>query len=153
LGLSFEGVTDKAGVVSYKQYVQAAGRVVMSITSPAITNPYTLPAVSGNQIEFLHHDHLGSLVMTTNEARAVKEQFLYDPWGKRLETTGVNFGEYSDSPGQANALYRSLYGFCIRFEFRPFFKTSKRFEFWCPSQYTPRNSVFQCLLFSQKRAR
>jgi RHS repeat-associated protein len=29
---------------------------------------------------------------------------LYDPWGKRLETTGINFGEYSDSPGQANAL-------------------------------------------------
>jgi hypothetical protein len=61
--------------VSYKQYLQAAGRVVMNITSPANTNPYALPAASGNKIEFLHHDHLGSLVMTTNEARAVKEQF------------------------------------------------------------------------------
>jgi RHS repeat-associated protein len=95
---------DKAGVVSFKQYVQAGGRVVMSVTSPAGTNPYALPVAGGNQVEFFQHDHLGSLVMTTTAARTIKEQFFCEPWGKRIDATGTPFGEYSDTAGQAKAL-------------------------------------------------
>jgi RHS repeat-associated protein len=38
---------------------------------------------------YLHHDHLGSLTVITDETGAVTERLAYDPWGKRRYANGV----------------------------------------------------------------
>ena len=38
---------------------------------------------TANTTRYLHRDHLGSVVLITNESRAVTESLAYDAWGKR----------------------------------------------------------------------
>jgi RHS repeat-associated protein len=49
------------------------------------------PAIGGNQpssLRYMHHDHLGSVAVVTNEAGAVLERLAFDPWGKRRNING-----------------------------------------------------------------
>jgi RHS repeat-associated protein len=49
------------------------------------------PAIGANQpssLRYMHHDHLGSVAVVTNEAGAVLERLAFDPWGKRRNING-----------------------------------------------------------------
>jgi RHS repeat-associated protein len=100
LGLAMERVTDKTGQAFYKQFVQAGGRVVLTITTKEGQDPWVANNTANtNTYRFLHHDHLGSLVLTMDENRAVSERFYYDPWGKRTTSTGKAYLEYQETAG------------------------------------------------------
>lgn len=48
---------------------------------------------SGNDVAFLHVDHLGSLVAVTDASAAVVSTLRYDPYGKVVERTGAGVAE------------------------------------------------------------
>jgi RHS repeat-associated protein len=50
------------------------------------------PAIGANQpssLRYMHHDHLGSVAVVTNETGAVLERLAFDPWGKRRNINGL----------------------------------------------------------------
>jgi YD repeat-containing protein len=83
-GLSFERET-KSGVASYKHYITVGGRpVVLVLSSSATVNANT--ALTTN---YLHYDHLGSIVAVTNTSGAAIERRSFDSWGRPRELNGA----------------------------------------------------------------
>jgi RHS repeat-associated protein len=95
-GLSFERET-KGGVTSYKHFINAGGMVVAVLT----TNTMGVTSSTDGTVNYLHYDHLGSVVAVTSAAGAVIERRSFDPWGKPRQTDG-NAGT-GELPGGLNA--------------------------------------------------
>ena len=85
LGLSYEKEVKANGVIEHKHYLSAGGEVFAQFTKREGTLP---PGKLAQQVSYIHHDHLGSLAVITNEAGHVTERLAYDPWGKRRYTDG-----------------------------------------------------------------
>lgn len=78
----FEAVYSGSTHLSDSQYVQANGHAVAQITTTS----------SGNDTKYLHRDHQGSVVATTNTSGTVLDRFEYDPFGQRTATVGSEDG-------------------------------------------------------------
>ena len=97
-GLTYEKEIKANGTTEHKHYVSAGG-MSFALYVKREGNLNGLPAAT---ISYLHHDHLGSAAVITNEAGTVTERLAYDPWGKRRQTNGqsdVNdalYGVYTD---------------------------------------------------------
>ena len=81
-------VTD-SGMTEHKHYLSAGGMVfAMQITrSGNLTQGgSTKPQES---LQYLHHDHLGSVAVVTDHTGSVVERLAYDPWGKRRFPNGT----------------------------------------------------------------
>jgi RHS repeat-associated protein len=78
----FEAVyAGSSHLVDY-QYVHANGHAVAQITT----------ASSGDDTQYLHRDHQGSVVATTDTSGTVLDRFEYDPFGVRTVTVGSEDG-------------------------------------------------------------
>lgn len=96
-GLSFERET-KGGATQYKHYVEADGRPIAEIVSTTGTVSNGTPVA----VNYLHYDHLGSVVAVTNANGAVLERRSFDPWGRVRQTNGTAAAG-GDLPGGINA--------------------------------------------------
>jgi RHS repeat-associated protein len=65
--------------VRYRHYIQAGGQTI------AIHTEYSTG--TGATTDYLHHDHLGSVVAITSGTGTLTERLSYDPWGKRRNAT------------------------------------------------------------------
>ena len=63
----------------YRHYIQAGGQTI------AIHTEYS--TATGATTDYLHHDHLGSVVAITSGTGTLTERLSYDPWGKRRNAT------------------------------------------------------------------
>ncbi|ANH69755.1 RHS repeat-associated core domain-containing protein [Mitsuaria sp. 7] len=97
-GLSFERETRRGQATQYKHYVVADGRPVAEVVSAvgAVANGTPLT------VNYLHYDHLGSIVAVTRNGGVVAERRSFDPWGRVRETTGTPTAN-GDLPGGGNA--------------------------------------------------
>ena len=84
LGKIYEQVT-KGTSVEDKHYIVAGGKVIAIYTEKTATAPTT---------HYLHHDHLGSVDVITNESGAVLERTSFSPFGMRRSTA-----DWSDVAG------------------------------------------------------
>jgi len=65
---------DNGGLLEYRHYIQANGQTI------AVHTEWS----NGSQRdEYLHHDHLGSVVRITGSNGTIVDRLSYDPWGKR----------------------------------------------------------------------
>lgn len=78
-GLSYEKEVRANGTTEERHFVSAGG-VVFALVALRTGSLNGLPASSTS---YFHHDQLGSVAVTTNEAGVVVERLAYDPWGKR----------------------------------------------------------------------
>ncbi len=72
--------------VSNVHYVLADGRAVAQVTKVQAVpdGPVTQPA----QVLYLHDDHQGNVVQTTDSSGLVRDTFDYDPFGRRIDRNG-----------------------------------------------------------------
>jgi len=47
---------------------------------------------SSNDVTYLHHDRLGSIIATTDDTGAVIDTYAYSPWGESGSMSGTTFG-------------------------------------------------------------
>jgi RHS repeat-associated protein len=79
VGGAFEKITKTStGLIEFRHYIEAAGEVVSIFTTWSNSNERT---------EYLHRDHLGSIVALTGSAGGVVERYAFDPWGKRRDAS------------------------------------------------------------------
>lgn len=99
VGDSFERIATNANTTKqYRHYIRAGSLTI------AIHTEYSTG--TGTVDNYLHHDHLGSVVAMTNSAGAVVERFSFDPWGKR-RNVGAATAWSALSPG-ANLIPATL---------------------------------------------
>ena len=82
VGGGFERIAISDGTVKpvqYRHYIQAGGQTI------AIHTEYSTG--TGATTDYLHHDHLGSVVAITSSTGTLTERLSYDPWGKRRNAT------------------------------------------------------------------
>ena len=87
--LGYEKDITDAGMTEHKHYLSAGGMVfAMQVTrSGNLTQGgSTKPAES---LQYLHHDHLGSVAVVTDDTGSVVERLAFDPWGKRRFPNGT----------------------------------------------------------------
>jgi len=81
VGGAFEKITkDTTALVEFRHYIMVAGQAVAIHTEWDTT--------STRRDEYLHRDHLGSIVAITSDSGQVIERFSYGPWGKRRNPSG-----------------------------------------------------------------
>ena len=87
-----------AGVTTWRSYIVADGQTVATVVganggaplwgTPTPTwNAFNWGAGS-TAIQYLHSDHLGSIIAVTDSSATVNERAAYDAWGKRRFTNG-----------------------------------------------------------------
>ena len=69
----------QGSTVEHTHYIQANGVTVATVRRYG--------TATANTTRYLHRDHLGSVVLITNESGAVTETLAYDAWGKRRPPT------------------------------------------------------------------
>ena len=69
----------QGSTVEHTHYIQANGVTVATVRRYG--------TATANTTRYLHRDHLGSVVLITNESGAVSETLAYDAWGKRRPPT------------------------------------------------------------------
>src|SRR3569623_959008 len=79
-GVHFEKVTHTSAPTEYLHYIYAGS------TPVAI---YTVKSDGTNNTKYLHKDHLGSVVATTNASGVLIERMSYDAFGKRRLANGL----------------------------------------------------------------
>jgi RHS repeat-associated protein len=90
--LGYEKEVKDNGLVEHKHYVSAGGLVfAMQVTRTGNT---ATGGVSGSakpvqSLTYMHHDHLGSVSVLTDDTGSVVERLAYDPWGKRRFPNGT----------------------------------------------------------------
>jgi RHS repeat-associated protein len=92
--LGYEKEVKDGGLIEHKHYLSAGGIVfAMQISragnlsnSGAGGGGGTRPAQT---LQYLHHDHLGSVAVVTDDTGSVIERLAYDPWGKRRFPNGM----------------------------------------------------------------
>ena len=90
--LGYEKEVKANGLVEHKHYLSAGGMVfAMQVkragnTASGGTSGTAKPQQS---LQYLHHDHLGSVAVVTDDTGSVVERLAYDPWGKRRFTNGT----------------------------------------------------------------
>jgi len=80
-GVRVEKLAGTGGLVQWKNYIYAAGKMVAVFFENN---------VGGGQTRYFHTDHLGSIVAITNEVGAILERLSYDAWGKRRYPNGTD---------------------------------------------------------------
>lgn len=78
----------------YEKKVIAGGNTIEYLYIPAGDGTVAvLIKTNGNSgvLHYLHKDHLGSIVCITGEDGNIKEQFNYDPWGRRRNPADWSF--------------------------------------------------------------
>ncbi len=96
--LGYEKEVKANGLIEHKHYVSAGGMVfAMQVTRAGnlATGGTSGTAKPAQSLQYLHHDHLGSVAVVTDESGGVIERLAYDPWGKRRFTNGT--ADTSDS--------------------------------------------------------
>lgn len=83
-GMSFERETRGSSKL-FKHYVSAGGSVVAVLTTSSLTGNTN----ASGTVNYLHYDHLGSVVAVTDSSGAVIERRSFDPWGRPRNTTGT----------------------------------------------------------------
>jgi len=76
VGGLFERIEKPDGVIEYKNYIHAGGRMV------AIS---TRRSDNSRDLNYLHQDHIGSITAITDAEGLVKARFSYDVFGKRRD--------------------------------------------------------------------
>ncbi len=74
----------------YEKTVVQGGETKEILYIPAgdgLAAAYIKSSTSGNNLYYVHKDHLGSLVSLTDGNGDIKEQYNYDPWGRRRNPT------------------------------------------------------------------
>jgi RHS repeat-associated protein len=97
-GLSFERETKSSGGTFYKHYLTVDGRAIAEIVSTSGSVGASTPV----SINYLHYDHLGSVVAVTNADGVVIERRSFDVWGRPRETNGTAVAN-GDLPNGLNA--------------------------------------------------
>jgi RHS repeat-associated protein len=90
--LSYEKEVKDNGLIEHKHYLSAGGIVfAMQINREGnlATGGTGGTAKPASTLQYLHHDHLGSVAVVTDETGSVAERLAYDPWGKRRFTNGT----------------------------------------------------------------
>src|SRR3569833_3579465 len=80
-GVHFEKVTHTSAPTENLHYIYAG--------SPPVAI-YTVKSDGTNNTKYLHKDHLGSVVATTNASGALIERMSYDAFGKRRLANGLD---------------------------------------------------------------
>ena len=58
-----------------------------------------------DDVTYLHHDRIGSIVATTNDIGTVVDTFAYSPWGECNDMTGTTFGFQGQRYDHETGLY------------------------------------------------
>jgi RHS repeat-associated protein len=87
LGLSYEREQKADNSVEHKHYVSAGGITFALATIKTASLASNAP-VTTSTLSYLHNDHLGSIVLITDEQGKEAERLAYDPWGRRRFTNG-----------------------------------------------------------------
>ncbi len=83
-GLTYEKTVQANGLIEHKHYV-SVGSMTFALY---VKREGSLNGKPATTVSYLHHDHLGSVAVITNETGAVSERLAYDPWGKRRNVDG-----------------------------------------------------------------
>ncbi len=83
--LGYEKEVTDAGMTEHKHYLSAGGMVF----AMQVTRSGTLGNKPVENLQYLHHDHLGSVAVVTDADGSVTERLAYDPWGKRRFPNGT----------------------------------------------------------------
>ena len=78
-GISAEASTDAAGVLTWRDYLYADGRVIGARLKTGVANP---------NWRYITLDHLGSVSILANNSGAVQERLSYGAWGQRRCANG-----------------------------------------------------------------
>lgn len=81
-GLFFEQETETDGSVVNRHFVNAGGQVVAVFASTGAGS------ATITRKDYLHSDHLGSVVAVTNLSGSITQHYAYDPFGKRRFVNG-----------------------------------------------------------------
>ncbi len=65
------------GTTTYRHHIRAGGRTIAV---------HTRPSSGPNKTEYLHRDHLGSVVAVTNQSGTLVQEYSFDAYGKRRNT-------------------------------------------------------------------
>ena len=75
-----------ANTTTIRTYVSGAGYIEESFSGTSIA-----PTSSGTRNpRYFHTDHLGSLLVITDQSQAVLQRMSYDPWGRRRNADGTD---------------------------------------------------------------
>jgi RHS repeat-associated protein len=96
--LFYEKEVRADGTIEHKHYLSAGG-ITFAIQT---LREGVLNGKPARALNYLHHDHLGSVAAVTDEAGAVIERMAYDPWGKRRFTNGTADTSDSIVPGSTD---------------------------------------------------
>jgi RHS repeat-associated protein len=77
MGGIYEKVISHHGKVQHKHYIADVA---------IVTQTENAGSENGTKTNYLHRDHLDSIVAITDENAQVIERFSYDPWGKKRQT-------------------------------------------------------------------
>lgn len=82
----------KDGITEHRHYLQAAGMtfgMAVERSGTGVIATATDRLKRPTQLTYYQQDHLGSIVVVTDEAGIVIERMAFDPWGKRRFNTGL----------------------------------------------------------------
>lgn len=89
--LGYEKEVKDNGLVEHKHYLSAGGVVFgMQVvrTGNLATGGPSGTSKPQQSLQYMHHDHLGSVAVVTDATGSVTERLAYDPWGKRRFPNG-----------------------------------------------------------------
>ncbi len=89
--LGYEKEVKEGGLIEHKHYLSAGGIVFAMQISRAgnLSNSGAGGTRPAQTLQYLHHDHLGSVAVVTDDTGSVVERLAYDPWGKRRFPNGT----------------------------------------------------------------
>jgi RHS repeat-associated protein len=90
--LGYEKEVKDNGLVEHKHYLSAGGIVFamqVTRTGNTATGGASGSAKPTQSLTYMHHDHLGSVSVLTDDSGSVIERLAYDPWGKRRLPNGT----------------------------------------------------------------
>jgi RHS repeat-associated protein len=90
--LGYEKEVKDNGLIEHKHYLSAGGIVFamqVTRTGNTATGGVNGSAKPTQSLPYMHHDHLGSVSVLTDDSGSVIERLAYDPWGKRRFPNGT----------------------------------------------------------------
>jgi RHS repeat-associated protein len=90
------GTTQTTLYVGNVEFISTGGvssEIQRQIEGVALETYY--PATTIRKLQYLHHDHLGSIDLITNDLGTVVQKFSYDAWGQRRDAGTFMTGSFS----------------------------------------------------------